>query len=225
MTKKIASAVAAAAIALAGTSAFAADLIVDTPAPAAPAASAGDWYVSLFAGGVWSPETTGDYYGWAYDVTTDAGYALGIAVGTKVFDALRVEVELSGTSTGISDVYTEFNGDYPDFDGSVSALYLLGNAWFDLDVGGGFTPYLGGGVGLASVSVDFNDWSWNVDGTGFAYQLGAGVKFDVSDNLAIDLGYRFKSVPGLTVEDSGGDELTDIDLTSHVIQAGLTFSF
>jgi len=225
MNKNIVSAVAAAAIVMAGGSAFAADLIVDTPAEVAPAAEAGDWYVSLFAGGVWTPEAGGDAYGWGYDVTTDPGYALGITVGTKLFDALRLEVELSGTHNGINELDSEYYGDYSPFDGSVNALYLLGNAWYDFDVGGGFTPYLGGGVGVAGVTVDLADWDWKFDGTGFAYQLGAGVKFDVSDSIAVDVGYRFKAVPGLTVSDDSDYEITDIDLTSHVLQAGLTFKF
>lgn len=209
--------------------ALAADLIVDAPADPIAVSAPGDWYVSLFAGGVWTPEIEAEFVDgpYDYDVTTDLGYAFGIAVGTKVFENVRIEAELSGTVNAMSEVY-EYDDDelYTDIDGSVSALYLLGNVWFDLDTGSGFTPYIGGGVGVAALNVNFDDWTWDFDGSGFAYQLGAGVKVDVADNIALDLGYRFKSVPGVTIEDvDNSDNQFNLDLQSHVFQAGLTFSF
>jgi len=224
MTKVLASVVAAAAISMAG-SAMAADLIVDTPMDPIPVAEAGDWYVSLFGGGVWMPTVEADYYGYDYVSDPDFGYALGITVGTKVFDYLRIEGELSGTINSIDEVYSEFEDDTYDIDGSISSVYLLGNAWFDLDTGSGFTPYIGGGIGAAYVNVDL-DFSDNLDGYAFAYQLGAGVKVDVADNVALDLGYRYKAIPDITVTEVGeDDDELDLDLSSHVVQAGLTFKF
>jgi len=229
MTSKILVAIAATTMVASAGSAMSADLIIDTPAEPIAVSAPGDWYVSLFAGGVWSPEIEADYNDdvVGYDITTDLGLAFGIAVGTKVFENVRIEAELSGTVNSISEAYEEDDDFlYPDFDGSVSALYLLGNVWFDLDTGSGFTPYIGGGVGVAGVDVNFEQWDWELDGGGFAYQLGAGVKVDVADNIALDLGYRFKSVPGVTVDDvDGDDDWLTFDLQSHVFQAGLTFSF
>jgi len=41
----------------------------------------------------------------------------------------------------------------------------------------------------------------------------------------LDLGYRFKAVPGLDIDDDWGNTLEDIDLSSHVFQVGLNFAF
>ncbi|MDC9824024.1 outer membrane beta-barrel protein [Devosia sp. ZB163] len=223
MVKRLLSvATVAAAVSMAGA-ATAADLIVDAPVEAVTASEPGDWYVSLFAGGVWAPGLEGDYYDNTYDIDTDTGYMLGVAVGTKVFDALRVELELSGGSSGINEV-SDPDDVWADFDGSVSTLYLLGNLWYDLDVGGGITPYVGGGVGLGHANIDFTDWNWEVSGTGLAFQIGAGVQFEIASGIALDLGYRYKAMPGLTLEDED-DEPLDVNIGSHVVQAGLTFSF
>ena len=221
MSRSVAGASIAALVLL--SSAHAADVVAEPVAVYEP----NDLYVSLFVGGVWTPEFRGEYFGDYIDVTTDVGYALGIAVGTKVFDALRLEVELSGTSNSMSEVFASWNGVVQDdFDGSVSALYLLGSAWYDIDLGGGITPYLGGGLGVGFVKADFEQWGdWELDGAGLAFQLGAGVQVDVADGIALDLGYRFKAVPGLTVEDHLGSPIDNVDLSSHVLQTGLTFSF
>jgi len=49
------------------------------------------------------------------------------------------------------------------------------------------------------------------------------VKFDVADNLALDLGYRFK---GLSAEISGdGTEDVVAHVGSHVLQVGLSIGF
>lgn len=68
------------------------------------------------------------------------------------------------------------------------------------------------------------DGDWETDGTGFAYQLGAGVQVDVADNITLDLGYRYKAVPDLTLNNSN-DDWQNFDLSTHVFQAGLAFKF
>ncbi len=103
----------------------------------------------------------------------------------------------------------------------------MANLWVDLDTGSGFTPYIGGGVGIGYVAAEAEAsggvTALDADGVGLAYQLGAGVKFDVADNIALDLGYRFK---GVSAEISGeGTEDVVAHIGSHVIQAGLTFGF
>ncbi|MGV3490299.1 MAG: outer membrane protein [Devosia sp.] len=220
----------AAAITVAGASsaAMSADLIIDAPVEPVVISEPGDWYVSLFGGVVSMPTIDALYNDGpdTYDISTDLGYTLGITVGTKVFDMLRVEAELSGTVNSISELDSSYWGLYTDYDGSVSALYLLGNAWLDFDTGAGITPYIGGGLGWASVNVSLDDWSWELEGSGLAYQVGGGVKFDVADNLAVDLGYRYKAVPNVTVDDVDGDpDWLNFDLSSHVFQAGLTLKF
>lgn len=222
----------AAAVALiAGTPVLAADLIVDVPADQPVSVADTGWYLSLFGGGVFANHVEADDGsaddGQIFDFGTDMGWLVGAAVGARFTDNLRGEIEVSTGSVGLNDVTIDGAATF-DVDGSASTTYLLGNLWFDLDTGSGFTPYVGGGIGAGYITAEGTStvpYSVDLSGWGLAYQLGAGVKFDVADNIALDLGYRWKSI--VNAELTGGVNNDDAiaDFGSHVIQAGLTFGF
>ncbi|OEO31346.1 hypothetical protein VW23_016830 [Devosia insulae DS-56] len=222
----------AAAVALiVGTPALAADLIVDVPVDQPVTVADTGWYFSVFAGGVWDGFVTGeddavDPDTFDVEISTDAGWLLGAAVGTHVFDSLRAEVEVYGARR---DVNGASEGPASlDLDGSVTTAALLGNLWVDFDTGSGFTPYIGGGLGVGYIHAESPGLlpavdPLDADGVGLAYQLGAGVKVDVADNIALDLGYRWK---GVSAEISGdGTEDVVAHAGSHVVQVGVTFGF
>lgn len=226
----------AAAVALiAGTPALAADLIIDVPMDEPVAVADTGWYLSVFGGGVWASAEADDG-DQIFDFDADLGWTFGVAAGAQITDFLRGEIEASTGSVGLTDVtITGYNPVAPAVtvavgDGSASATYLLGNLWVDLDTGSGFTPYIGGGLGVAYISADGSipagpgaTAAIDLAGWGWAYQVGAGVKVDVADNIALDLGYRFKGVVDAELEGPVNDAIAD--LGSHVVQAGLTFGF
>ncbi|MDC9824029.1 outer membrane beta-barrel protein [Devosia sp. ZB163] len=231
----------AAAVALiAATPALAADLIVDVPVDEPVAVADTGWYLSVFGGGVWAHNIEADDgspdFGQFFDFGADTGWLVGAAVGVRITDNLRGEVEVSTGSLGLNDVTisggpaapVDGSVALPLTDGSASTTYLLGNVWFDIDTGAGFTPYVGAGVGVGFVSADAVigaplNASVDLSGWGLAYQVGAGVKIDVADNIALDLGYRWKAIVDAEVEGNGNDAVADYG--SHVVQAGLTFGF
>ena len=74
------------------------------------------------------------------------------------------------------------------------------NAYIDLGTWHGITPFAGVGVGLARVTIsDFTDTNSNVavwaaptaSRTNFAWALYAGAAVDVTDNLKLELAYRY----------------------------------
>ena len=218
------------------TPTLAADLIVDVPVSEPVAVADTGWYLSVFGGAQWSTAEADDgsaANGQFFDFDSDIGWQFGVALGARFTDNLRGEVELSSGAVGLSDVTISggpapgpFDNDtYPIADGSASTTYLLGNLWFDIDTGSGFTPYIGGGLGAAYVSAQGTLPVGSVDlsGWGLAYQVGAGVKVDVADNIALDLGYRYKAVVDAELEGGGDDAVVNIG--SHVVQVGLTFGF
>ena len=86
---------------------------------------------------------------------------------------------------------------------NLHTLFL--NAYFDINTGTAFTPYLGAGIGMAFNNTRIKDegswagpwgndsWSdsknqWN---TTFAWNVGAGLSYAFTENVAADLGYRF----------------------------------
>lgn len=98
----------------------------------------------------------------------------------------------------------------------------------------GVDPFVTGGGApppTFSASIEAEGWS-------FAYQLGAGVLIGLSEHVAIDLGYRFKAIPNVDLDDpefcGGGhcyppvvefDADDDFDIYEHVAQIGITFGF
>ena len=108
--------------------------------------------------------------------------------------------------------------------GSNKAYNLMANAYVDLGTYSGFTPYVGGGVGVAYTTFrssvgDRNciDQSASAGNTttifecddpsayegavqaerqyNFAYSLGAGFAYRVSKNASVDFGYQYFAVP------------------------------
>lgn len=144
--------------------------------------------------------------------STDDGYVLGAVIGTELTENLRIEGELS-----YEDGSGEYEGKGGSTDFDVSTLSLLGNAWVDFDTGSGLNPYVGGGVGVARVSID--DGISDESDTGFAYQVGFGARFGRAEEF--DLGYRYRSlsaeVDGFTSE--------AIDYDSHMLQFRWTGRF
>ena len=205
-----------------------------------PVPALGGLYVGAFGGATWftengteftftdpSPDVTGEV-----SLDTDAGWLVGGVLGYNWADTgLRTELELSYSQANLDgfdiDWDNNFNGpdgDDLDFDGDVSVTYIFGNLWYgfgNMMNMGGLSPYIGGGLGVGFVNVDVDaieDVEINASGdeTGFAYQLGAGLMWNVSDNVALDLGYRFR---GVALDDY------DEALTSHNVLLGLNFGF
>jgi opacity protein-like surface antigen len=92
--------------------------------------------------------------------------------------------------------------------GTVSAFIAMANAYVDVGTWYGITPYVGGGVGFAHTMLSgltdqgftypgngqgFPTGGYFADGTSnnFAWALMAGLDYSVTQNLKLELGYRF----------------------------------
>jgi opacity protein-like surface antigen len=194
------------------------------------------WYVSVFGGWSHAKDESGHFSSSAYyfDLELDDGFTAGIAVGAQINEWLRGEVELSGNwhdAEGAID--TSVPPTTTTLDGDETALFALANLWLEVPIGlGPLRPYAGGGVGFGRLDLDietsggstlFDDADW-----GFAWQLGAGVAFDVSESIAIDLGYRYKRIENADIEvhdDWATGEEVEKDYKSHNFLVGLRFGF
>jgi opacity protein-like surface antigen len=195
-------------------------------------------YVSVFGGAslgenvhtVFNPAP-----GYIQDTKMDVGYLVGAAVGLRWNDFLRSEIEVAYGSNSANHLESAAYGvPYPNTPatGTIGAAYLLGNIWADWKNNSPLTPYAGGGVGVAFVKnsgVDFSGIYGFADSnqTRLAWQLGAGIKYDISDSMALDIGYRYLNVNNLyfvnTNLGAGGD--FNGNMHTHIVRAGLTFNF
>ena len=194
-------------------------------------------YVSVFGGESYPENVQADIAfpskHWTYDLDLKTGYLFGGAVGMNVTDMIRGEVELShSTSKTNGETHLSDSGSFGagSTRGDMSATYLLANVWMDVNNDTPFTPYVGGGagVGWADGNAVFRSGPQGYDGVdmGFAFQLGGGVKFDLTDRIALDVGYRYKSILNVDFDEvTTGSVYKNADVNSHNVQLGLTYSF
>ncbi|TCD47319.1 outer membrane beta-barrel protein [Chlorobium sp. N1] len=153
-----------------------------------------DSYISVSAGLGLMHNQDIKLYGISYDdaIEFNSGLALEGALGTRS-DNYRAEFAVGYQSSDMDKAFGVTINDYTISDINVSTLSYMLNCYKDFHLDGGVSPYLMGGVGAATVSstYDYQDIHASSDDTVFAYQLGAGVYVDVSDDLAVDLGYRY----------------------------------
>ena len=160
-----------------------------------------------------------DGYSFKSDVD-DRVWGGSIAYGVKA-GAVRTELELNMHDK--AEKYQDEN----DWTASLENNSIMLNAYYDIDTGTKFTPYVGAGIGMAHLKakVDFMDGD-DVPGkskTTFAWQAGAGVSYAMTDNLALDLGYRYNDYGDVTVDVYGIK--TEFDSTSHEFLFGVRYTF
>ncbi len=137
-----------------------------------------------------------DIEGTGFDLENDWTQHLGL--GYAFQNGFRAEGE-------ISHRYNDF--EHPLIaDGNVHAWAAMLNGYYDFNRGGTVQPYLGLGVGAArlNASMDAVLAGFQDQDTVLAYQGMAGVAFDLTEQLALDVGYRYFAAP-------------DADFDGHVL--------
>jgi opacity protein-like surface antigen len=171
------------------------------------------FYISGFGGVVMEGHTK-----WKQgDVSSNEDFdhdllSYGGAVGYD-FGDYRFEGELSHLSAYGETMQSETH----KLSSEISATALMVNAWYDVDTGTDFTPYVGGGVGAAEIEVDstktWPEGSFSGSGyssTEYAYQVGTGVDYSVTEGATVGLGYKYLSA---------GDQ------SFHTVNAGMRYTF
>jgi opacity protein-like surface antigen len=149
----------------------------------------------------------------------DTGFIEG-GLGCQVNDLLRVDATAGYRfRQSLTDGNDTLNAE-------LQTVTVFANAYWDITNYGGFTPYVGGGVGAAfhrlsdiAAPLDASDG----DNTSFAWNVTAGVSYDLSPELKIDVSYRYTDL-GSAI--SGGSVPLDVDdLTANEIKIGLRYYF
>jgi opacity protein-like surface antigen len=123
--------------------------------------------------------------------------------------------------------------------GELSAITTLANLYIDLGYWNGFSPYVGAGAGFAYLmmddivtedavlgSIDLGD----ADDWTFAWALMAGLAYEFTPNLALDVGYRYLNLGSLETDTLteigvGDGTFTYDDLQAHEIRVGMRYTF
>ncbi len=201
------------------------------------------------------------------DFSLKGGASFGGGVGYRFNEMLRTDVTLDyfrasingrtnctsyvKSSHGLNPV--EDNCHYED-NSKANVWTAMANAYVDLPNVGALTPYLGAGIGAAYVKYDtwktaeicpvctYQSDKEGLDSWRFAMALMAGVSYDLTDQLKLDVGYRYLRINGgsaygydamdrQAITDYGhgvgasGPQAKDDGFNIHTVRAGLRYEF
>jgi len=271
---------AAAVIALlpsgqAGAADYDPPIFVDQPAEEyVPVEVGSGWYLRGDVGYAFSVEAKGDFdyrtfdgvtgiYGAeAFDTSSlDRDFSGSVGFGYNFTDYLRADVTLDAFRTSFDGATSNLapclatspigTTCRSEDSSTASALSLMANGYVDLGTYVGFTPYVGGGLGMTYV--DWGSLGSNVYCVGatcpaafaqsienggekswrFTWALMAGVAYDISKNWKVDLGYRYRSIeggpmfefdPASQLVGATGTQGEDPGFNSHEVRIGLRYS-
>lgn len=230
--------------------------IIETPVFEAPERvphKMSGWYIRGDVGYAF----TNEYEGAVYSTNTgsntlsgdlDGSFSVGGGIGYQINSYLRTDLtvdydfgsDFTGSTTGTCAA--PLTGTCTSTDLSAyTAWNLLANVYVDLGTYIGITPYIGAGFGGSYVTWD-DLRNTECDGGGtcnptiihegssdwrFAYAVMAGLSYNFSKKLTVDLGYRYKRIQGGHHFGNVGGVGPGYDdgITSHEVRAGLRYKF
>ncbi len=122
------------------------------------------------------------------------GWAIGGSIGRRFNRAIRAEVEYTFRDN-TSDQWSVNQVPVGDWNGHFNNFSVMTNVYHDFADHKvlGWTPYVGGGIGIAFLDGEFETatLTLDVDDDAFAFQLIAGGSKQLTDNVDAFVEYRF----------------------------------
>lgn len=205
-------------VAALASAANAADLIIEEPVAPMVETYDGSWdgaYIGVFAGyGV--GEATDDITDSPIDL--DGMWIGGLTAGVDftLTDGVVVGVVADATYLGLEGISADDIAYDLYWGGSVR-----GKLGFD---GGAFLPYLTAGLAVGSAQVEGSGAITGVDtNTHIGWTVGAGVEFAVTEDVSLDLLYKYTDYGTQDYALSNGDH--EVGFTTHTVTAGVNWRF
>jgi opacity protein-like surface antigen len=191
-----------------------------------PFTQAEGWYVTGSAGASFSEDLDASRAGLDFTESVDTGFLLSGALG-YTYGPWRLEGEVVYTQNDIDTL--SVSGRSTTANGDISTLAGMANAYFDLPVNARLVPYVGGGIGLADVSLNdlAADGVFVADDSEavFALQVKAGITYQFSPQVEAMFGYRFFDTDEFEVRDSTGTPINNAGPQLHTIEASVRYRF
>ena len=224
-------------------------------------AQAATHYVSGFGGISWMQNVDASYinttsvFNFHENVDLGSGLALTGAIGCD-YGNYRLEAEVGYQTNDLKSSGEDISGiaqTWPTnaagtttttrqaMRGDVSVLSLMGNGYYDFDLGSKVELYATAGVGVAQVTghnvnhvTDISsgppytftanpDPGFNAHATTLAWQVGAGLAAPIADNVKLDLRYRYFATTDFTSFMFGAP--FNANVSSHSVLLGLRVDF
>jgi len=196
----------------------------------------------------------------------DNAFGGALAVGYDFNKKFQVPVRTELEYAVFSEVSGKKSSQYSDFAGlgmwtppvnvsvkqKLQVQTLFVNTYYDFRNSTPITPYIGAGLGMAFINskgnFTFDDGVFDPaehigismgskTSTNFAWNIGAGVAYDITDYISLDLGYRFAGLGKAETKSASGDNGWPVnpdiltakaktrDVYMHQVMLGLRFTF
>lgn len=161
----------------------------------------------------------------AASVNAQAGSAVYPDPVNTSYGDLLTDAHKAGAATAVT-------GTRP-IKGNFSMLAFMANVDYDFDTGSRWVPYVGGGLGVATISIDTETEEGTSladdSDTVFAYQVGAGLGYEFpleeGRSITVSLDWRYFATQDPTFKgDVTGGEF-DVGISGHDIGIGLIYGF
>lgn len=162
-----------------------------------------------------------------YNAALDSSAGFNIAVGGKL-SIFRVEGEINYFDTNIKDV--DVSGVIAS--GDFRRTSFFANALLEIPFTPIVEPYVGVGIGVSQVKIDFaglasggggSSFTSSADSSQFSYQLMAGLRFSFFEMVSIYGGYRYLNVDGLSFTE--GSYQINSKNGAHIWEIGVGIGF
>ncbi|MFN3834815.1 MAG: outer membrane protein [Glycocaulis sp.] len=188
----------------------------------------------------WKTEfETGGFFTLAYGWRMDSGLRFEAELGYSSSDVdTHRDVTVAGGDIGGADAAVLITGSpalgvtvanlVADGRGVIRNTGLMLNGFYDFDMGGPLGAYVGAGIGFNRVKVRYNPSDVDIingSDTVFAYQLMAGANFNVSDNVQLFGGYRYRASNDPAFGVNLFPANLDVQNRANIIEAGVRFYF
>jgi outer membrane protein OmpA-like peptidoglycan-associated protein len=153
---------------------------------------------------------------------TDNDWSGHLGIGYAFLSGFRAEGELSHR-------YNDFGENVGLPDGNMRAWSAMLNGYLDFNRDGSVQPYIGLGVGAARLvgSMDAVLAGFKDEDTVVAYQGMVGLGFNMTEQLALDVGYRYFAAMEAELDGHilGVPQPFDVDYVSESVTVGLRYQF
>jgi opacity protein-like surface antigen len=149
---------------------------------------------------------------------------------------IRAEFEFGFNEKANFDIVSHPRGETVVFDTKIKAQTYFINAYYDLDTGTAFTPYIGIGAGIANIKKSktvLNFSGINITSpaereNNFTWNTSLGGTYAFNKNLSFDISYRYTDLgdlKGTATFGNFGMVKTKAKISSYEVLAGIRYSF
>lgn len=159
------------------------------------------------------------------ELSAESGLGAAIGTGYRFGSGVRAELALGmrrNSLDSVSAAGTFFGTTLAAnavLNGDITTVYGLLNGYYDFDIGSNWAPYLGLGIGAASIELDSATLGVDDTDTLPAWQAMLGLTYRISDNVWARGGYRYF---GTADPEIAG---TEFEVQSHLLDIGLQIGF